>query len=186
MPWRAAPDRRARRTDPRARRAPSPPRARRARRASTARSLVDTTACRLPTNTRRPRLSPSERSDSSTVPSRTSTDCDMPRMATASAASAPARRAASTRRLGDVGQGGLIEQGCHRCRSVTCRKRTSVTRQMGRCRCGIKWRAGHAAGIAAALAKGHAEHEKSSRTCNLSSIMSHGSTAEKPLVNQGF
>src|ERR1700742_331105 len=61
-------------------------------------SLVETTACRLPTSTRSPTSSPSERSDSSTRPSRTSTPCETPRTATASAASAPARRAASTRR----------------------------------------------------------------------------------------
>src|ERR1700682_1118979 len=46
--------------------------------------------------------SPSERSDSSTRPSRTSTPCDTPRTATASAASAPARLAASTRRCASV------------------------------------------------------------------------------------
>ena len=39
-------------------------------------SLVETTACRLPTRTRRPRSSLSERSDSSTAPSRTSTERD--------------------------------------------------------------------------------------------------------------
>src|ERR1700742_2347386 len=61
-------------------------------------SLVETTACRLPTSTRSPTSSPSERSDSSTRPSRTSTLCETPRTATASAASAPARLAASTRR----------------------------------------------------------------------------------------
>ena len=42
--------------------------------------------------------SPSERCDSSTAPSRTSTDCDTERIATASAASAPAARAALTSR----------------------------------------------------------------------------------------
>ena len=62
------------------------------------RSLVDTTACLRPTRTRSPRSSPSERCDSSTAPSRTSTDSDMPRTAMASAASAPARFAAPTRR----------------------------------------------------------------------------------------
>src|SRR5882762_11726459 len=61
-------------------------------------SLVETTAWRRPTSTRSPTSSPSERSDSSTRPSRTSTPCEMLRTATASAASAPARLAASTRR----------------------------------------------------------------------------------------
>src|SRR5205823_13933173 len=61
-------------------------------------SLVETTAWRCPTSTRSPTSSPSERSDSSTRPSRTSTPCEMPRTATASAASAPARLAASTSR----------------------------------------------------------------------------------------
>src|SRR6195952_897650 len=65
-------------------------------------SLVETTAWRRPTSTRRPTSSPSERSDSSTRPSRTSTPCDTPRTATASAASAPARLAASTRRCASV------------------------------------------------------------------------------------
>src|ERR1700733_12948463 len=65
-------------------------------------SLVETTACRLPTSTRSPTSSPSDRSDSSTRPSRTSTPCETPRTATASAASAPARRAASTRRCASV------------------------------------------------------------------------------------
>src|SRR5882762_8336650 len=59
-------------------------------------SLVETTAWRRPTSTRSPTSSPSERSDSSTRPSRTSTPCELLR--TASAASAPARLAASTRR----------------------------------------------------------------------------------------
>src|SRR5882724_11665834 len=61
-------------------------------------SLVETTAWRRPTSTRSPTSSPSERSDSSTRPSRTSTPCETPRIATESAASAPARLAASTRR----------------------------------------------------------------------------------------
>src|SRR2546421_3656501 len=61
-------------------------------------SLVETTAWRRPTSTRNPTSSPSERSDSSTRPSRTSTPCETPRIATESAASAPARLAASTRR----------------------------------------------------------------------------------------
>jgi hypothetical protein len=65
-------------------------------------SLVETTAWRRPTSTRSPTSSPSERSDSSTRPSRTSTPCEMPRTATASAASAPARLAASTRRCASV------------------------------------------------------------------------------------
>ncbi len=62
-------------------------------------SLVDTAACFLPTRTRKPTSSPSERCDSSTAPSRTSTDSDTERTATASASLAPARRAAATRRL---------------------------------------------------------------------------------------
>src|SRR5437660_8821521 len=61
-------------------------------------SLVETTAWRCPTSTRSPTSSPSERSDSSTRPSRTSTPCETLRTATASAASAPALLAASTRR----------------------------------------------------------------------------------------
>src|SRR5258708_26482987 len=65
-------------------------------------SLVETTVWRLPSSTRNPTSSPSERSDSSTRPSRTSTPCDTPRTATASAASAPARFAASTRRCASV------------------------------------------------------------------------------------
>ena len=65
-------------------------------------SLVETTAWRCPTNTRNPTSSPSERSDSSTRPSRTSTPCETPRTATASAASAPARLAASTSRCASV------------------------------------------------------------------------------------
>ena len=65
-------------------------------------SLVETTAWRCPTSTRNPTSSPSERSDSSTRPSRTSTPCDTPRTATASAASAPARLAASTSRCASV------------------------------------------------------------------------------------
>src|SRR5882724_6767057 len=65
-------------------------------------SLVETTAWRCPTSTRNPTSSPSERSDSSTRPSRTSTLCETPRTATASAASAPARLAASTRRCASV------------------------------------------------------------------------------------
>src|SRR5882757_8367362 len=65
-------------------------------------SLVETTAWRRPTSTRKPTSSPSERSDSSTRPSRTSTPCDTPRTAIASAWSAPARLAASTRRCASV------------------------------------------------------------------------------------
>src|ERR1700682_3330966 len=65
-------------------------------------SLVETTAWRLPTSTRNPTSSPSERSDSSTRPSRTSTPCDTPRTATASAAAAPAVLAPSTRRCASV------------------------------------------------------------------------------------
>src|SRR5437899_2362717 len=61
-------------------------------------SLVEITAWRRPTSTRNPTSSPSERSDSSTRPSRTSTPCETLRTATASAASAPALLAASTRR----------------------------------------------------------------------------------------
>src|ERR1035437_8383373 len=65
---------------------------------SLAMSLVDTTAWRFPTSTRRPRSSPSARSLSSTAPSRTSIASDIPRNATASAASAPRASAALTSR----------------------------------------------------------------------------------------
>ena len=74
------------------------------------RSLVETTACLLPTRTRSPRSSPSERCDSSTAPSRTSTDSDTPRTATASAWSAPARLAAATSRSAMIGEGRLVEE----------------------------------------------------------------------------
>ena len=56
----------------------------------------------LVASTRSPTSSPSERSDSSTRPSRTSTPCETPRTATASAASAPVRLAASTRRCASM------------------------------------------------------------------------------------
>ncbi len=49
------------------------------------RSLVETAACFRPTRTRKPTSSPSERCDSSTAPSRTSTDSEIERTATASA-----------------------------------------------------------------------------------------------------
>ena len=65
---------------------------------------------RRPTNTRRPTSSLSERSDSSTAPSRTPTPSDIERTATASAASAPARRAAVDETFGEIGQRGLIEK----------------------------------------------------------------------------
>src|SRR5262245_17072315 len=53
-------------------------------------------ACRCPTSTRKPMSALSELSDSSTLPSRTSIPKDIVRKATASAASAPAARAAFT------------------------------------------------------------------------------------------
>ena len=65
-------------------------------------SFVEITAWRCPTSTRSPMSSPSERSDSSTRPSRTSTLWEIPRSATASAASAPAPLAASTSRCARV------------------------------------------------------------------------------------
>ena len=61
-------------------------------------SLVEIDAWRRPTRTRKPTSSLSERCDSSTAPSRTSTDSETERTATASAWSAPARCAAATRR----------------------------------------------------------------------------------------
>src|SRR5262249_36659829 len=61
-------------------------------------SFGDTMAARRPPTTRRPMSSPSELSDSSTRPSRTSIPKDIERKATASAASAPAARAAFTSR----------------------------------------------------------------------------------------
>ena len=91
-------------------------------------SLVETTAWRCPTSTRSPTSSPSERSDSSTRPSRTSTPCETPRTATASAASAPARLAASTSRCASVAQGGLIEQVGGRRRRTKAAKRLMVKR----------------------------------------------------------
>src|SRR5690606_20366964 len=57
----------------------------------------ETLATRLPTNTRSERSSLSDASVASTLPSRTETDMERERVTTASAASAPARRAASTR-----------------------------------------------------------------------------------------
>ncbi len=48
-------------------------------------SLVEIDACLWPTMTRKPTSSPSERCDSSTAPSRTSTDSETERTATASA-----------------------------------------------------------------------------------------------------
>src|SRR6516225_2381859 len=61
--------------------------------ASAERSVDDTTACCLPTNTLRPRSWPSERSSFSVLPRRRACDSEVPSNSTASAASAPARRA---------------------------------------------------------------------------------------------
>src|SRR5690606_2432129 len=61
-------------------------------------AVAPTLATRLPTNTRSEMSSLSEASVDSTLPRRTETPAERPIMATASAASAPALRAASTRR----------------------------------------------------------------------------------------
>jgi len=65
-------------------------------RASADRSEPDTTAWDRPTNTRRPRSRLSSFSTSSSRPSRTETDREVRSAPTASAASAPALRAAAT------------------------------------------------------------------------------------------
>ena len=81
-----APDRRGRRICPRARRAPWRRPARPEPSTPSPRtSLVEIDACLWPTMTRKPTSSPSARCDSSTAPSRTSTESETERTATASA-----------------------------------------------------------------------------------------------------
>ena len=60
-------------------------------------SEAETTACLRPRKTRRPRSVPSDRSACSNACPRTSIDSEVPRIATASAASAPAFRATEIR-----------------------------------------------------------------------------------------